>query len=101
MDDIYRDCGKCPYLGGCINCNHPELRDALYKIKALEAEVERLRSSPSVAETIEKCAKWVESSYIADRVGTNQEFAAAIRWRTFFANRIRALAPPAKDTDHG
>lgn len=21
----YRDCGKCPYLGGCTHCEHPEL----------------------------------------------------------------------------
>lgn len=33
----YPDCGKCPYLGECTNCEHPELRDALAEIKSLRA----------------------------------------------------------------
>ncbi|CAB4147266.1 hypothetical protein UFOVP1020_14 [uncultured Caudovirales phage] len=26
----YRDCGKCPYLGGCTHCDHSEWREIIY-----------------------------------------------------------------------
>ncbi len=72
---LYRDCGKCPYLGGCTHCEHPEWREIIYA-----------RIATAKRDGIEAAAKVAD-----DFANRGQSKADKIHAAFEIAQRIRAL----------
>ena len=36
---MYTDCGKCPYMGGCTNCDHPARHKAARAVDKIMADL--------------------------------------------------------------